>query len=91
MDLRTFLGGSPLAVFVRLALISLAVGIVLSLLGIDIRNFFDRIDVLLRNLYDLGWGAIKWALEYMILGALVVVPIWLIARLTGVFRRDQGT
>ena len=76
---------------IRLALISIAVGIVLKALGIDLRNFFDRINVLLRNLYDLGFNAFNWVFEYMLLGALVVVPIWLIARVAGAFKRDGGT
>ncbi|MGQ0672257.1 MAG: DUF6460 domain-containing protein [Hyphomicrobium sp.] len=86
MDRSTIFGGNPVGVVVRLALISLAVGIVLKALGIDLRNFFDRINTLLSNLYDLGFGAFEWAIEYMLLGALVVVPVWLIARLAGVFR-----
>jgi hypothetical protein len=50
MDRTTFLGGSPLGVVIRLALISIAVGIVMSALGIDLRNFFDRLDTLLRHI-----------------------------------------
>ena len=88
MDRNTIFGGNPFGVAIRLALISIAVGIVLKALGIDLRNFFDRINVLLRNLYDLGFGAFEWVFEYMLLGALVVVPIWLIARLAGAFKRD---
>ena len=80
MDRSTFLGGSPLGVIVRLALISIAVGIVLKALGINLWNFFDRINELLRNIYDLGLGAFEWVLEYLLLGAIVVVPIWLISR-----------
>ena len=91
MDVRTFFGGNPLSVAVRLALMSIAVGIVLSALGIDLRNFFDRINTLLRHLYDLGFRAFDWVFEYMLLGALVVVPIWLIARMAGAFKRDPGT
>lgn len=90
MDARTFFGGNPFGVFVRLALISIAVGIVLKALGIDLRNFFDRLNELLRQLYDLGFGAIEWVFEYLLLGALVVVPIWFIARLAGAFRKDPG-
>lgn len=90
MDTRTFFGGNPLGVFIRLALISIAVGIVLKALGIDLRNFFDRLNVLLRHLYDLGFGAIEWVFEYMLLGALVVVPIWLVARMAGAFKGDKG-
>jgi Family of unknown function (DUF6460) len=82
MDRTTFWGGNPLSVLIRLALLSVVVGIVLSALGINLRNFFDRINTLLRNIYDLGFGAIDWMLQYLLLGAIVVVPIWLITRIT---------
>jgi hypothetical protein len=87
MDRSTFLGGSPLGVALRLALISIAVGIVLSALGINLRNFFDRINELLRNIYDLGLGAFEWVFEYLLLGAIVVVPIWLVTRFLAVSRQ----
>ena len=86
MDRNTFWGGSPLAVLLRLALMSVVVGVALSALGINPRNFFDRINMLLRNLYDLGFGAIDWALQYLLVGAIIVVPIWLITRLLAVSR-----
>jgi hypothetical protein len=86
MDRNTIFGGNPLGVILRLALISIAVGIVMKALGIDLANFFQRINELLRNIYDLGFGAIEWVLEYMLLGALVVIPIWLIARIAGAAR-----
>jgi hypothetical protein len=86
MDRNTIFGGNPLGVILRLALISIVVGIVMKALGIDLGNFFQRINELLRNIYDLGFGAIEWILEYMLLGALVVVPIWLIARVAGAAR-----
>lgn len=86
MDRNTIFGGNPLAVILRLALISIVVGIVMKALGIDLSNFFQRINELLRNIYDLGWGAIEWVLEYLLLGAMVVVPIWLIARVVGAAR-----
>lgn len=86
MDRNTIFGGNPLGVIIRLALISIVVGIVMKALGVDLGNFFQRINELLRNLYDLGFGAIEWVLEYLLLGALVVVPIWLIARVVGAGR-----
>ena len=87
MDRNTFFGGHPLSVTLRLMLISIVVGIVLKALGIDLRNFFDRLNQLLRNIYDLGFGAFEWLLEYLILGALVVVPIWLIGRISSATRK----
>jgi hypothetical protein len=86
MDRNSLLGGSLLSVVIRLTLISIAVGIVLKALGIDLRNFFDRINELLRNVYDLGFGAIQWILEPLLLGAIVVIPIWFIGR---VFRATR--
>ncbi|WP_295555656.1 DUF6460 domain-containing protein [uncultured Hyphomicrobium sp.] len=86
MDRNMIFGGNPFGVAIRLALISIVVGIVMKALGIDLSNFFQRINELLRNIYDLGFGAVEWVLEYMLLGALVVVPIWLIARVVGAAR-----
>jgi hypothetical protein len=81
MDRTTFLGGSVLGVLVRLLILSLVVGIILSALGITPDNIFYQINILLRRIYDLGFGAIESVLGYVILGAMVVVPIWFISRL----------
>lgn len=80
MNLRDFLGGSPLGVAVRLAILSAIVGVLLSVFGITPRNFFYVIDQFARSIYDLGFGAVTWMLDYMLLGAMLVVPIWLLMR-----------
>lgn len=91
MDTKTFLGGSPMGVLVRLLVLSLVVGVILSALGITPQNFFFQINVLLQRIYDLGFGAFQSIVEYLVLGAMVVVPIWLIARLVKTTRRpDQA-
>lgn len=89
MDRDTIFGGSPFAVLIRLTLISIVVGVVLSALGISLRNFFDRINELLRAIYDLGFGAVDWVLQYLLLGAIVVVPIWAIARVAAILKKPQ--
>jgi hypothetical protein len=81
MNLRDFLGGTPLAVALRLALLSVLVGVLLSVFGITPRNFFRVIDDFARSIYDLGFGAITWMLDYLVLGAMLVVPLWFIIRL----------
>ena len=78
---RGFLGGHPIAVLIRLALISLLVGLVLSAFGVTPRNFFQSIDNFFRFLYDLGFGAFEWLLDYVAVGAMLVVPVWLLIRL----------
>jgi len=89
MDRNTFLGGSPMGVLVRLAVLSLVVGVILSALGITPDNFFYQIRLLLQRIYDLGFGAFETVLGYLLLGAMVVVPIWLVARLLKTLRRPD--
>ncbi|MEZ5898052.1 MAG: DUF6460 domain-containing protein [Hyphomicrobium sp.] len=81
MNLRGFLGGHPVAVLIRLILISVLTGIVLSAFGLTPANFFQTLDDFARWLYDLGFFSLEWLLQYLVLGAMVVVPIWFIARL----------
>jgi hypothetical protein len=83
MDRNVIFGGNPLAVVLRLVVLSIIVGVVLSAIGITPQNLFGSLNLLARRLYDMGFGAIDWVLQYLILGAIVVVPIWLIARLLG--------
>ena len=89
MDRNTFLGGSVLGVLVRLIVLSIVVGVVLSTLGITPDNIFYQFNILLRRLYDLGFGAIESVLGYLILGAMVVVPIWFVTRLIRASRRPD--
>ncbi len=79
--LRRFLGGSPLAVIIKLVLLSILVGFVLTVLGLDPRNILWSIDALIRSVFNLGFDAFEWLWRYLLLGAVVVIPIWLIARL----------
>ncbi len=89
MDRNTFLGGSVLGVLVRLIVLSIVVGVVLSALGITPENFFYQVNILLQRIYDLGFGAIESVLGYLILGAMVVVPVWFISRLIKASRRSD--
>ena len=83
MDMERILGGSPVAVIVRLVLISIVVGIALSALGLTPGELFRRIDFLLQRLYDMGFRWVEWLVGYFLIGAVIVVPVWLIARLLG--------
>ncbi len=79
--LRRFIGGSPFGVFIRLALLSILIGFVLTVLGLDPRNILWSLEALIRGIFNLGFDAIGWVWSYFLLGAAVVIPIWLIMRL----------
>ena len=90
MDRETFFGGNPLGVLIRLALISIVVGIVLSALGITPANIVDRLQFLIRRIADMGFDVFGWAGRYLLLGAVIVVPIWLLGRLFGMLGGKGG-
>src|SRR5436190_18205876 len=78
--LTRFFGGPPLAVIFRLLLLSIVIGIILEVLGLDPLNIFNSLRNLVQRLWDMGFDAIRWVWRYLLLGAAVVVPIWLIMR-----------
>ena len=86
MDRRQFFGDSVAGTVIRLVLLSIVVGIVFSALGITPFNIVERLELLVRNIADLGIDAFRWAFNYFLLGAIVVVPIWFVVRL---MRRDS--
>jgi uncharacterized protein DUF6460 len=76
-----FIGGSPLAVAGRLVLLSILVGVILAALGLDPRDIFRSIQELITRIWDMGFDAVRWLWRYFVLGAVLVIPIWFIARL----------
>ena len=85
--LSRFLGGSPLTVAFRLILLSILVGVVLAAIGFDPWNIANSIRLLFQRIWDLGFDAINWVWRYFLLGAVVVIPIWLIARFASAPKR----
>ena len=79
--LYRFLGGSPLAVAFRLILLSILVGVVLATVGFDPWNIVHSIRLLMQRIWDLGFDAINGLWRYFLLGAVIVIPIWLLSRL----------
>ena len=80
-SLSRFLGGSPGAVLLRLILLSVLVGVVLAAIGLDPWNIVYSIRRLADWVWNLGFDAISGLWRYFLLGAVIVVPIWLISRL----------
>jgi hypothetical protein len=80
-QMNKWIGGSPLAVLVRLALVSVLVGVILAALGFDPWNIIDSIRRLFERLWNMGFDAVRWLWRYFLLGAVIVIPIWIIMRL----------
>jgi hypothetical protein len=80
-NLTRWVGGSPAGVLGRLILVSVLVGVVLSALGLDPWNILESVERLFRSLWNMGFDAVRWLWRYFLLGAVIVIPIWLIMRL----------
>ena len=76
-----FLGGSPLAVIFRLALLSILVGAILEAVGLDLHNILETVELIYRRVWDMGFDAVRWLWRYFLLGAVLVLPIWFLLRL----------
>jgi Domain of unknown function (DUF6460) len=80
-------GGSPLAVLFRLILVSVLVGVILAAFGLDPWNIIQSVERLVRNIWNMGWDAVVWLWRYFLLGAVIVIPIWILMR---IFNAPRG-
>jgi hypothetical protein len=79
--LTRFFGGRPLAVILKLILLSVLVGVVLRVLGLDPFDIIKSIQNLANWIWERGFDAFHSLLRYFLLGAVLVVPIWFVVRL----------
>ncbi|MGE3145115.1 MAG: DUF6460 domain-containing protein [Pseudorhodoplanes sp.] len=79
--LTRFIGGSPLAVAARLILLSILIGVILSAFGLDPYNIIQSVQRLIIRIWEMGFDAVEWLWRYFLLGAVLVIPIWIVVRL----------
>ncbi|MEP1206511.1 MAG: DUF6460 domain-containing protein [Rhizobiaceae bacterium] len=84
-----FLGDTPMRVVIKLVVLSVVVGIIMSAVGWTPRTIYDGIVRFFQSLWDLGFDAIYSSLEYLLLGAAIVIPAFLLIRLLS-FRSPRG-
>ena len=80
-QMTRWVGGSPLAVLGRLILVSILVGVILSALGLDPFDIVYSIQRLILSVWNMGFDGFLWLWRYFLLGAMIVIPIWLIMRM----------
>jgi hypothetical protein len=55
--------------------------VILEVIGLDPLHIIDSVRILVLRIWDMGFDAIRWLWRYLLLGAVIVVPVWLIVRL----------
>lgn len=81
--LQRLFGGSPIAVLFKLIFLSLVIGAIMAGFGFTPATLPNRILAAARSLANLGFGAFRNLGAYILTGAMVVIPIWLLMRLLG--------
>lgn len=79
--IERLIGGRPSAVAVRLVLLSLVVGFLMTLFGVDVQDLVSGAIELVETAIRDGFGAFGSVGGYILTGAAVVLPIWLLMRL----------
>jgi len=76
----------------KLLLASLIMGLVLSYFDITPAELIREVPETIGHIFELLWNGLRWAIDYILLGAVIVVPVWLLLNLPGVlekFRRRK--
>lgn len=77
------LGGPPLTVLLKLLLVSLLVGAILVWLDLTPFGIFRSLENLVRSIIANGFESLREIGRYVITGAVIVIPIWLLMRIFG--------
>lgn len=86
------LGGPLLPTITKLALACVAVGILLAIFGVEPYSIWENFLATVVKIWDMGFGLVDWALKYLVLGAIIVIPIWVVSRFWSVvFDRSKPT
>ena len=80
-NLNRFLGGSPGSVLVKLIFLSLLVGAFMAFLNITPFGLIQGLVDWIGSVLDLSLDTVKEIGLWVLYGAIIVVPLWLISRL----------
>lgn len=91
-SLDRFFGGPPVRTLLWLVVLSVVIGFVLATIGLDPVTLVHRVFADFGRFVDyvlhFGSDLVGNVVRYFIYGAVVVIPIWLIARVLSYSRRS---
>lgn len=62
----------------KLLALSFVVGLIIAVAGIDPVDLWRDLGGTVREIWSLFWDTAHWAVRYVVMGAIIVVPIWLV-------------
>ena len=78
--MNRFIGGSPGSVLAKLIFLSLLVGAFMAFLDITPFGLIEGLFNWIRSVFDLSLDTVKEVGLWVLYGAVIVVPLWLISR-----------
>jgi hypothetical protein len=82
-NLNRFLGGSPGSVLAKLVFLSLLVGAFMAFLDITPLGLIEGLLNWISSVLDLSLETVQEVGLWILYGAVIVVPLWLLSRLFG--------
>jgi hypothetical protein len=81
---------SAVSTIIKLAVASLLVGFALVLFGIEPADLVKGLGSTVVEIYSLVLEFLRASMKYVLIGAVVVVPIWGVFFLIGVAKKKKG-
>lgn len=76
-----FLGDSPLRVLIKLLILSVAVGFLMSIFGLYPDDILFAVRDFFLDLWNTGFKTLGRLGDYLLLGAVIVIPVFILIRL----------
>lgn len=84
-------GGPVVPTLLKLALLSVIVGLVFAVFGINPMDLWLNFGETIQEAWRMAFDAVNWSWQYAALGAIVVLPLWIIYRvLVAITGRPRG-
>ena len=72
---------------VRILLLCLVLGLIISFFNISPEGVLGLLGSTVQRIFAIVAGAVQWAVPYMLIGAVVVIPIWVVVYVYRVARK----
>lgn len=80
-QMNRLLGDSPARTLVKLVVVSLIVGFIMNVFGLRPLDLLDSVRYFLLDLWHTGFAALGRVGDYLLLGATIVIPAFILLRL----------
>ncbi len=71
---------------IKVLIVSLLVGFALTLFDITPQQLLANVGGTVQSIFQVGVSMVEWAVPYILLGAVIVVPIWVVVKLWAVVK-----